>query len=578
MDDKGIQSVLTSWVECQSPRSVNVEPLGATNDVYRVTGCNEYYLRVYRSSNLKKITQEHELLACLALLNPQVIPPLKAKNGSTLVSKQDTYFALYPKAKGQLVATEYLTESHAHQAGIALANLHLDLAQFSRFDFPRVDLIWEQDEWINRLDALIDVISSVTKPSIIDEWALKRARAQRDYLRSTESVHHYQTRTPRCLIHGDFHQYNLFFDEGENVVGIIDWDLVQQMPSSYEIARACLYMFQMDLAKSLAFIRGYMQINPLSKQVLKDGVMAWSVFADHHIWALEEVYLNGNKAAEKFIPLAPFIPYQSAWKPIENALFNQRNGLDNQGYIDNPYSVTNIQAPFQPLVDTVLAALLSEFPNQLHSIYLYGSVPRGNAIPYRSDLDLSVVFHQPLTPDAAKRLTQLSETLALQFPVVSKIDFDPGHVQEVMHEQEEYRWQFWLKHCCCCVWGDDLALNFRRYKPSVQIAWQLNEDLASVLGKVRRALDDGLGKAEAKVMAKKLLRSAYLLVAEKNGSWLNDLGSMAEVVRQFYPDDVTSIELTLALAKGEEKNVLCIIELIEGFGYKVVKDLQAINT
>jgi hypothetical protein len=53
---------------------------------------------------------------------------------------------------------------------------------------------------------------------------------------------------------------------------------------------------------------------------------------------------------------------------------------------------------------------------------------------------------------------------------------------------------------------------------------------------------------------------------------------MAEVVSQFYPDDVTSIELTLALAKGEEKNVLCIIELIEGFGYKVVKDLQAINT
>ncbi|WP_225874886.1 nucleotidyltransferase domain-containing protein [Vibrio atypicus] len=253
-------------------------------------------------------------------------------------------------------------------------------------------------------------------------------------------------------------------------------------------------------------------------------------------------------------------------------------GLDNQGYIDNPYSVTNIQAPYQPLVDTVLAALLLEFPNQIHSIYLYGSVPRGNAIPYRSDLDLSVVFHQPLTPDAAKRLTQLSETLALQFPVVSKIDFDPGHVQEVMREQEEYRWQFWLKHCCCCVWGDDLALNFRRYKPNVQIAWQLNEDLPSVLDKVRRALDDGLGKAESKVMAKKLLRSAYLLVAEKDGSWLYELSSMAEVVSQFYPDDVTSIELTLALAKGEEKNVQCIIELIEGFGYKVIKDLQAINT
>ncbi|MCW1890043.1 aminoglycoside phosphotransferase family protein [Vibrio chagasii] len=49
-----------------------------------------------------------------------------------------------------------------------------------------------------------------------------------------------KTKTDRVLIHGDFHHYNLFFDNHSKVSGIIDWDLVHHMPPAYEISFAWL--------------------------------------------------------------------------------------------------------------------------------------------------------------------------------------------------------------------------------------------------------------------------------------------------------------------------------------------------
>ncbi|KHT44061.1 nucleotidyltransferase domain-containing protein [Vibrio sinaloensis] len=252
----------------------------------------------------------------------------------------------------------------------------------------------------------------------------------------------------------------------------------------------------------------------------------------------------------------------------------ENKGLTSQGYIDNPYSVEHIQPDFSSVVEQMLRRLKETFPDQLHSVYLYGSVPRGKAVFGQSDLDVSVVFYQPLSSNDHKQLQRIADELTSQYSAISKLDFDPGHLQEVLAEEEEYRWQFWLKHCCCCLWGQDLSTGFRLHKPSLRIAWQLNEDLPQVLESELESIQTQDEKANAKVLGKKLLRSAYLLVAEQDNSWLSDLDSITKVLRQYYPDDVTSIELCLRLAQGECGNVHRINELISGFGYKVVKQIE----
>lgn len=105
----------------------------------------------------------------------------------------------------------------------------------------------------------------------------------------------------------------------------------------------------------------------------------------------------------------------------------KNNGLDHQGYIINPCSQDRIQPEFTHLIETTLQSLQSlqsSLSGTLHSVYLYGSIAKGSAIPFLSDLDLSLVFNEPINDADTKYLAQLSLDLQLQFPIVSKIDFD----------------------------------------------------------------------------------------------------------------------------------------------------------
>ncbi|MGR2831975.1 homoserine kinase, partial [Vibrio vulnificus] len=64
-----------------------------------------------------------------------------------------------------------------------------------------------------------------------------------------------------------------------------------------------------------------LSIKPITRLELNDGAKAWAVYADHHVWALEEVFLKNNVAAQKFIPQSDFIPFMEQWSKIESALF-----------------------------------------------------------------------------------------------------------------------------------------------------------------------------------------------------------------------------------------------------------------
>ncbi|MGI0995678.1 nucleotidyltransferase domain-containing protein, partial [Pseudomonas aeruginosa] len=74
------------------------------------------------------------------------------------------------------------------------------------------------------------------------------------------------------------------------------------------------------------------------------------------------------------------------------------------GFIPLPPRVEP-QAAFRPLLDDLRRTLARPpFERAVHSIYLYGSVARGEAITGRSDLDLTLVLRDPPSPELAAQL------------------------------------------------------------------------------------------------------------------------------------------------------------------------------
>ncbi|HHG3271595.1 phosphotransferase [Vibrio parahaemolyticus] len=315
-----VREVSENWNQIDADASLNRQSAGATNHVFRIQSSETFYLRKYRVRNVAQIKLEHELLQKLSQNLNTIIAPVLTRDGCSFGKIGEGFYALFPEAKGGLIEKSELSELHAFQLGKALAELHVQLASMAGNGFPTIELSWDKTSWVDRLQK---IVAGIEINSALDAKGsvLRRVKQQRDYLASSQAVHSYTPLTSRQLIHGDFHHFNVFFDLNGAVSDVIDWDLVQNMPPGYEVARACMYMFDMDVNKSLALLKGYLSIKPITQPELNDGAKAWAVYADHHVWALEEVFLKNNTAAHKFIPKSDFIPFMVQWSKIESALF-----------------------------------------------------------------------------------------------------------------------------------------------------------------------------------------------------------------------------------------------------------------
>ncbi len=226
------------------------------------------------------------------------------------------------------------------------------------------------------------------------------------------------------------------------------------------------------------------------------------------------------------------------------------NGLDDNGFILNECSLDNIQPEFKAVVNGVINTLLITFVGDIHSVYLYGSIARGNAVLAKSDLDLSVIFNRPLAPNDYEIIQSLSIAMKNAYPEVSKVDIDPSDIDTILRKEEHYHWHFWLKHCCCCVWGKDVAVNFAKHHPSTRIACAINGDISSFLADMEPRFTTMQQKEINKIIGKKLLRTAYYLIAEQDNSWHSDLSLCYSSAISYYPDNQHDLQIAYELAQG----------------------------
>jgi len=214
-----------------------------------------------------------------------------------------------------------------------------------------------------------------------------------------------------------------------------------------------------------------------------------------------------------------------------------------------------LQQAFIPLLEALTAELPRQFPALIHSIYLYGSVARGEALPGVSDLDITLLLIKPADSEALLRLEAWRQAFQLEPRIVSKVDFDIGSVDEALAPEHHHSWGFWLKHHCRCLWGEDVSAAFPLFQPDRRIALAVNADLHRVLARYREPLlqartvsDERRLKREA---ARKLIRATNMLRAEDSAFWPTTLTDYAEQLLARYPAQQADMAYLLAHAVGE---------------------------
>jgi uncharacterized protein len=248
-----------------------------------------------------------------------------------------------------------------------------------------------------------------------------------------------------------------------------------------------------------------------------------------------------------------------------------QRGLDQDGLITREGSLSRVPDMFAPVVDAARTQIAAAFSEQwLHSAYLYGSIPRGTAIPGVSDLDLLLALHhKPADADRAAA-DAIGAALDLAFAQIDGAGILLFSAGTLLSELERHDLGFFVACLCTPLLGEDLAAQLPRYRPDSLLARETNGDLSVALARWReRAAEAATGterKSLSRGAARRIVRTGFTLVMPRWHGWTSDLATSAQVFGHYYPDRAGQMRAAAATARTPTADPAMLSMLIDDLG------------
>ena len=307
------QRVLSSW-RLGPILSTEIPPTGTVNrTVLLQTANGAYAFRAYHRPDLSRVLGEHTALRHAAAQGIPVCPPVPLPNGETVVEQGGSLFALFSGASGQQIGRHSLSFQEVAAAGRCLARIHRAFEAFPIEQARRKQFTFDTPDTLARLTHLEEVIPAHEEQTEIEMAALRQLAERREWIVRTEAQDAaMQVRfaaMPSQIVHGDFQETNLFFDQGE-VSAVIDWDQFGAAPRVWDILRSLDLMLGLAPKPCRVFLNAYRSLSSLPEEELEEGA-AWCGFlADRNLWVYEAFFLNGNERVRPFLRQESFQPFE----------------------------------------------------------------------------------------------------------------------------------------------------------------------------------------------------------------------------------------------------------------------------
>ncbi len=247
----------------------------------------------------------------------------------------------------------------------------------------------------------------------------------------------------------------------------------------------------------------------------------------------------------------------------------KRYGVDKDGFILTKAHPSKIKKPFSKIVTEVKAHLLAKSPDQIHSIYVYGSVATGKAKLKTSDLDILVVFKRKQDP---KPVENFSKTLSKNYKsFVREVGIAVSDTKEIA--ADKYGWGCFIKHLCVDIYGENLSKKLPKFKPSQKVALAFNGDCQKVIADALKKLSADLSKEEilklCRSTMRKIVRTGFSQVMDREKSWTTDLKKSYLAFIKYHPDQKALMRQALDLALAPTSNKHQLLELLSNFANAV---------
>lgn len=250
---------------------------------------------------------------------------------------------------------------------------------------------------------------------------------------------------------------------------------------------------------------------------------------------------------------------------------------DTDGYLVPDVAWSKIQPHWQSLLDKIIEFTENQQDRNIVSLYVRGSVPRGIAVDYISDLDLVFLCAEKVdkTPD---HIRHYKAELLAQFPFCKGIEWPIYHLAELDNKFPPLA--VMLKTQALFLWGNDVTHTMPKHKAGSemmsQVFW-IEKDWATY--------PDDLAKAKSQEevdklclwMGKIILRSMFELSALQTPRFTRDLywcyAGAAEVFPEIKEKLYAVLQLSLQ-ADVPRDAILPVFAPVVDFAVDRIKELK----
>ena len=206
----------------------------------------------------------------------------------------------------------------------------------------------------------------------------------------------------------------------------------------------------------------------------------------------------------------------------------------------------------------------------MHSIYLRGSVARGNNVDGFSDIDVfAIIYDIEDRWKIADWQPDLQKELQIEFPFVKEVEVMLTQYFKDFY-QKNPRLAMIIKTQSLCIYGEDLIEEIPPFLPNkkmiLNLTW-LEEDLNDFLQK------ETIAQKDYQEIAKILIRSGFELVKEKEQKFTTDLYLCYQVFSEYYPEKEKEMREVLHLYLNPIEDDLYLKNLIEDLGNWMLKQM-----
>lgn len=242
--------------------------------------------------------------------------------------------------------------------------------------------------------------------------------------------------------------------------------------------------------------------------------------------------------------------------------------IDSEGYLINPASEEKLQNEWKPVIQDIVEAYKENFGENLQSVYIRGSVAKGKAIEYISDIDTFAFVDIAKEEINNKWKKEFREKMSKLYPFVEGVELfvislkEPEDVNLILNQS-------------LLVYGTPQPFQRVKFgKNLILHAYYIDERFEGTLRRLNEDRNQEDIKGECQWAMKGIVRMGLELVMERSGKYSRDLYPCYEVFSQYYPEKEPEMREALHLALNPTSDKDEIRRVINSLGKWLQEEIE----